>query len=309
MKNFDMKDMGEAMFVLGIEIKRDRDRKLLGLSQRNYIDRVLKRFSMETCKAGESPMSKGDKLHAGQCPRNTIERKEMDKRPYARLVGSLMYAQVCTRPDMAFSVGVLSRYQSNPGNDHWTAGKKVLRYLQKTKDYMLVYRGMDSELEVIGYSDSDYKGCVDDLKSTSGYIFMLAGGAISWKSVKQSLTATSTMQAEYVAIHEATGQGLWLRNFITEVGVMDSIERPMKLYCDNAAAVFFAKNNKRSSASKNIDVKYFAVRESIRDNEIEIIKIGTLDQLADSLTKALAVAPYQLHVKRMGVLESFDALD
>ena len=129
----------------------------------------------------------------------------MDKRPYARLVGSLMYAQVCTRPDMAFSVGVLSRYQSNPGNDHWTAGKKVLRYLQKTKDYMLVYRGMDSKLEVIGYSDSDYKGCVDDLKSTSGYIFILARGAISWKSVKQSLTATSTMQAEYVAIHEATG--------------------------------------------------------------------------------------------------------
>ncbi|XP_062021418.1 secreted RxLR effector protein 161-like [Rosa rugosa] len=269
--------MGEAAFVLGIEIKRDRERKALGLCQRNYIDRVLKRFAMETCKAGESPMSKGDKLHSGQCPKNSLEKKEMDKRPYARLVGSLMYAQVCTRPDIAFSVGVLARYKSNPGNDHWVAGKKVLRYLQKTKDYMLVYRRIeDQDLEIIGYTYSDYKGCIDDLKSTSRYIYMLAGGAISWRSVKQSLTATSTMHAEYAAIHDAT------------------------------AAVFFAKNNKRSTTSRNIDVKYYAVRESVRNNEIEIIKIGTLAQLADPFTKAIAVAPFQVHVKNMGVLENFD---
>ncbi|XP_062026089.1 secreted RxLR effector protein 161-like isoform X2 [Rosa rugosa] len=250
---------------------------------------------METCKEGESPMSKGDKLHSGQCPKNSLEKKEMDKRPYARLVGSLMYAQVCTRPDIAFSVGVLSRYQSNPGNEHWVAGKKVLRYLQKTKNYMLVYRRVeDQELEVIGYTDSDYKGCIDDLKSTSGYIYMLAGGAVSWRSVKQSLTATSTMQAEYVAIHDATGQALWLRNFLNEIKVVDSVERPLKIYCDNAAAVFFAKNNRRSTASRNIDVKYYAVRENVRNHEIEIIKIGTLAQLADPLTKAIAVASFQI---------------
>lgn len=175
LKNLDMKDMGEAAFVLGIEIKRDRARKLLGLSQGNYIERVLKRFSMDTCKAGDSPMSKGDKLHSGQLPKNLLEKKEMDKRPYARLVGSLMYAQVCTRPDIAFAVGVLSCYQSNPGNDHWVAGKKVLRYLKRTKDYMLVYKQMESiELEVRGYTDSDYRGCIDDLKSTFGYIFYVS---------------------------------------------------------------------------------------------------------------------------------------
>lgn len=255
-------------------------------------------------------MSKGDKLHAGQCPGNLLEKNEMDKKPYARLVGSLMYAQICTRPDLAFAVGMLSRYQSNPGHEHWVAGKKVLRYLKRTKDNMLVYKKLkDQELEVIGYSDASYKADVDDLKSTSGYVFMMAGGAVSWKSVKQSLTATSTMQAEYIAVHEATGQALWLRNFILEIKIVDSIQRPLKIFCDNAAAVFFAKNNKRSTASRNINVKYFAVRESIRDGEIQVDKIGTTSQLADPLTKAIAVAPFQEHVKNMGILEAFDLLD
>ena len=124
MKSFDMKDMGEASYVLGIEIIRNRQLKTLGLSQMNYIERVLRRFGMENCKRGEAPISKGDKLHKGQCPTNTLERNEMDKIPYARLVGSLMYAQVCTRPDIAFAVNMLSRFQSNAGHAHWLQARK-----------------------------------------------------------------------------------------------------------------------------------------------------------------------------------------
>ena len=103
--------------------------------------------------------------------------------PYASTVGSLMYAQVSTRPDIAFAVGILGRYQSNPGMEHWKAAKRVMRYLQGTKDYKLTYKHSD-HLEVIGYSDSDFAGCIDSRKSTSGYIFILAGGAISWRSKK-----------------------------------------------------------------------------------------------------------------------------
>ena len=103
--------------------------------------------------------------------------------PYASVVGSLMYAQVCTRPDIAYAVGMLGRYQSNPGLEHWKAAKKVLRYLQGTKNYMLTYRRTDN-FEVVGYSDSDFAGCVDSQKSTSGYIFVLAIGAISWRNAK-----------------------------------------------------------------------------------------------------------------------------
>jgi len=112
-----------------------------------------------------------------------------------------MYAQVCTRPDIAYITGILGRYLSNPGIDHWKAAKRVLRYLQRTKDYMLTYRSL-ANLEIIGYSDSDFAGCQDTMKSTSGYIYMLAGGAVSWKSAKQSLIASSTMAAEFIACYE-----------------------------------------------------------------------------------------------------------
>ncbi|PRQ35909.1 putative RNA-directed DNA polymerase [Rosa chinensis] len=257
---------------------------------------------MQGWKSGDAPISKGDRLHKGQCPKNVLEAESMKNVPYARLVGSLMYAQICTRPDISFAVNMLSRFQSNAGHEHWIAGKKVLRYLKKTKDHMLVYRKIDEqELEVEAYTDASYKSDMDDLKSTSGYIFLLAGGAILWKTAKQTLTATSTFQAEYIAIYEATGHALWLRNFISHLKLISSVERPMVIYCDNASAMFFSKNNKRSSGSRNIDVKYFAVRESVRDEEIEVVKIETKDQLADPLTKALPVADFVKHAAHMGI--------
>ncbi|KAJ3684738.1 hypothetical protein LUZ61_013902 [Rhynchospora tenuis] len=187
-EKFEMKDLGEASYVIGIEIHRDRSRRVLGLSQKAYIEKMLKSYKMQKCSPSVALIFKGDKFSKSQCPKTESERKQMEDNEYASVVGSLMYAQVCTRPDIKFVVGMLGRYQSNPGLDHWRAAKKVLRYLQWTKDYMLTYRKFES-LEVIGYSDSDFVGCVDTRKSTSGYIFMLTGGPISWKSAKQSLYA------------------------------------------------------------------------------------------------------------------------
>jgi len=131
-----------------------------------------------------------------------------------------MYAQVCTRPDITFIVGVLGRYLNNQGLQHWTTTKRVLRYLKKTKDYVLTYRRSEN-LEIIGYSDFDFAGCQDSKRSTSGYVYILAGGAISWKSVKQTLIASSTMAAEFVACYEASNHGLWLQNFVTGLRVVD----------------------------------------------------------------------------------------
>jgi hypothetical protein len=150
---------------------------------------------------------KGDRFSLNQCPKNDIEKEQMKNIPYASAVGSLMYAQVCTRPDIAFVLEMLGRYQSNPGLDHWRAAKKVMRYLQGTKDYMLMYKRTDN-LDVIGYSDSDFASCIDSRKLTSGYIFLMAGGAVSWRSAKQTLTATSTMEAEFVSCFEATSHGV-----------------------------------------------------------------------------------------------------
>ncbi|XP_059310975.1 secreted RxLR effector protein 161-like [Lycium ferocissimum] len=159
--------MGEASYVIGIEIFRDRSQGLLGLSQKGYIERVLERFNMNNCSSGIVPIQKGDKFSLF-CGRNA-----------------------------------LGRYRSNSRIDHWKAAKKVLRYLKGTKDYMLTYRRSNS-LEVIGYSDSDHGGCVDTRKSTFGYLFLLPEGAISWKSAKKSVIATSTMEAKFVASFEAT---------------------------------------------------------------------------------------------------------
>ena len=153
---------------------------MLGLSQNAYINKVLERFRMDKCSASLVPIQKGDKFSLMQCPKNDLERKQMENILYASVVGSLMYAQTCTRPDISFAVGMLGRYQSNPGLEHWKAAKKVLRYLQGIKNHMLTYRKSD-HLEVIGYTDSDFAGCMNIRKSTFGYVYLLVRGMISWK--------------------------------------------------------------------------------------------------------------------------------
>ncbi|KAL6315384.1 hypothetical protein AAG906_000494 [Vitis piasezkii] len=289
-KHFEMKDLGDASFVLGIQIHRDRSRGILGLSQRTYIDKVLQRYGMQNSKPGDTPVAKGDKFSLNQCPKNSLESQEMQKIPYASAVGSLMYAQVCTRPDIAYIVGIT---------------KRVMRYLQRTKEYMLTYRRLD-QLELIGYSDSDFAGCQDSRRSTSGYIYLLAGGAISWRSAKQTLVTSSTMEAEFVACYEASNQGIWLRNFVTGLRVLDGIERPLKIFCDNKSAVLYSNNNRSSTKSKYIDIKFLVVKEKVQSGQISIEHIGTNSMIADPLTKGLPPKVFHEHTAHMGVVSFED---
>ncbi|KAK9063217.1 hypothetical protein SSX86_017087 [Deinandra increscens subsp. villosa] len=254
---------------------------------------------MQQCSPSVAPVVKGDSFGSYQCPKSEAEIEQMRLTPYASVVGSLMYAQVCTRPDIAYITGMLGRYQSNPGLDHWKAAKKVLRYLQGTKEFKLTYRRSD-DLEVIGYTDSDFAKCKDDKKSTSGYIFMLSGGPISWKSHKQQLTTTSTMMAEYVACYNATCHAMLLRNLIKGLKVVNSIQRPMKIYCDNSAAVSFSNNNSSSGAGLYLDTKYLFVRERVEDQSVNVEYISTHDMLADPLTKGLPPKVFTDHVLNMG---------
>ena len=178
--HFDMQDMGEANYILGVKIKRDRSKKILALSQENYIQKILERFHMSSFKPVDTPVSKGEALSLDMCPKNPQEHEEMSRVPYASAVGSLMYAMMCTRPDICFVVGLVSRYQSNPRREHWKAVKRILRYLKGTMDYCLTYQG--SELRLVGSSDADWGGDLDQRKSTYGYVFLLNKGAISWCS-------------------------------------------------------------------------------------------------------------------------------
>ncbi|KAI5347656.1 hypothetical protein L3X38_000543 [Prunus dulcis] len=294
-KHFDMTDMAEASYVLGIDISRNRDKGLLGLSQRSYIEKVLKRFNMQDCAGSDIPIAKGDKLSTEQAPKTEQEKLEMADKPYASLVGSLMYAQVCTRPDLAFAVSMLGRFQSNPGQAHWVAGKKVMRYLQRTKDYKLVFKRSEN-LELQGFADADFAGCQDTLKSIFGFVFMFGGAAVSWRSIKQPLTAGSTMLAEFLACYEATSQAMWLRNFIISLSVVESIHRPIQLWNDNSAAVTFAKGNKRTRGSRLLDVKFIIVKEKINQGYTTIDHIGTEQMIADPLTKGVPNAVFHRHV-------------
>ena len=217
-KTFDMKDLGEASYILGIMLHRDRKNRMIGLSQVAYIDKVLVRFAMQNFKKGITPFKHGLHLSKDQCPKTTEENKQMRAVPYASAVNSLMYVILCTRQDLCHAVSLISRYQQNPGPDHWTAVKYIIKYLRMTRDCMLIY-GSD-ELTPIGYTDSNFMSNSDSRKSTSRYVFMLGGGAISWRSIKYECTADSTSEAENVAACEATKEAVWLKRFLMEFGVV-----------------------------------------------------------------------------------------
>ena len=176
MSQFFMKDLGEASYIAGMKIYRDRSKKLLGLSQSMYIETVPKRFSMENSKKGYLPIGHGITLSKKDYATTPKEREHMSRIPYAFAVGSIMYAMLYTRPDVAYSLGVVSRYQSDPREAHWKVVKIILKYLRNTKDQWLIYR--ESDLKLVGYTDSSFMSDQDDSKSMSGFSFILNGGAI-----------------------------------------------------------------------------------------------------------------------------------
>ncbi|KAK8535514.1 hypothetical protein V6N12_057030 [Hibiscus sabdariffa] len=169
---FSMKDLGEAAYILGVKIYRDRSRRLLGLSQSTYIDKVPKRFSMEKSKRGFLPMRHGISLSKEMCPSTPQERERMSQIPYASAIGSIMYAMICTRPDLSYALSMTSRYQANPGEGHWTAVKNILKYLRRTKVVFLVYGG-EEELRIKGYTDASFQTDKEDSRSQSGFVFCL----------------------------------------------------------------------------------------------------------------------------------------
>ena len=294
-----MKDLGDCAHILGIKVIRDRKKRMLCLSQASYIDTILARFSMQDSKKGFLPFRHGVALSKEMSPKTSKEIEDMKAVPYASAVGSLMYAMLCTRPDICFAVGMVSRYQSNPGQGHWTAVKHILKYLRRTRDYMLVYQADD--LLPVGYTDSDFQSDRDNSKSTSGYVFTLGGGAISWRSVKQKCVSDSTMEAEYVAASEAAKEAVWLRNFLMDLDVIPGLPKIITIYCDNSGAVANSKEPRAHKASKHIERKYHLIRDIVKRGEVVIAKIASADNLADPFTKALPAKAFDRHVEGMGI--------
>ena len=298
-QNFSMKDLGDAMYILGIRIYRDRSRRLIGLCQAKYIEKILKKFNMWDSKRGFIPFRHGIHLSKSMSPKTYDERERMNKIPYASAIGSLMYAMLCTRPDIAHAVSVTSRYQSNSGEEHWTAVKNIFKYLRRTKDLFLTYG--ESELKIEGFTDSDFQSDVNDRKSTSGFLFTINGGEVSWKSSKQTTTADSTTEAEYIAASDAAKEAVWIRKFIQQLGVVPTIALPISLYCDNNGAIAQAKEPRSHQKSKHIERRYHIIREIIGRSDITMQKVASADNTADPLTKALIQQELDRHLKKMGI--------
>ncbi|KAM7516588.1 hypothetical protein LguiA_006171 [Lonicera macranthoides] len=281
-KSFAMKDLGIAKQILGIRIYRDREKKQLYLSQEKYIEKVLERFKMNKAKVVSCPLASHFKLSTKHSPSIEKEIRDMERVPYASAVGSLMYAMVCTKPDITHAVGVVSRFLSNPGRDHWNAVKWIMRYLRGTSTLRLSFG--NGEPVLVGYTDADLGGDVDTRKSTSGYLITFAGGAVSWQSRLQKCVALSTTEAEFIAATEACKELLWMKKFLKELGFNQ--ERYV-LFCDNQSSIHLAKNSTFHARSKHIDVKYHWIRDALNDKLLELEKIHTDHNGSDMLTKAL----------------------
>ncbi|GJX16743.1 retrotransposon protein, putative, ty1-copia subclass [Tanacetum coccineum] len=248
---FAMKDLGEAAYILGIKICRDRSRRLIGLCQSAYIKKILKRFHIENSKHGSIPMQEKLRLSKSQGATTPAELKRMQNVPYASAVGFIIYDVRCTRPDVAFAQNITSQFQQNLGDIHWTTMKNIRKYLMNTKDMFLVY-----------------------------------GGAVDRKSTKQSIFATSFAEAEYIAAYDASKEAVWVRKFISGLCVVPTIEEPINMYCDNMGEITIGNESGITKGARHFRAKVHYLREVIEYGDIKLEKVHTDDNLADPFTKA-----------------------
>ena len=230
-------------------------------------------------------------------PKSNVQRHL--KRKNKSLVGSLRYAMLCTRPDICYAVGVVSRYQSNPRLDHWVAVKHILKYLRRTRNYVLVYSGRD--LIPIGYTVSDFQLEKYSHKSTSRFVFLFGGGAIVWRSIKQSCIDDSTMEAEYVAACEIAKEVVWLHKLLTDLKVVPDLDKPLTLYCDNSGAVTNSKEPRSHKKGKHIEQKYHLIREIVHQGKVAVLKIMSENNLVDPFTKIIYVKSFEGHLEGLGL--------
>jgi len=263
MQVFEMTDLGKMKFFLGIEVSQQSDG--IFICQKKYALEILKQFGMiESCEVN-SPIVQGSKLS------KDAGGVAVDESFYKQIVGSLMYL-TSTRPDLVYSVSLISRYMARPTELHLQAAKRILRYLKGTFDYGIMYKKRSSN-DLIAYTDSDYAGDLNDRKNTSGYVFLLSSGAVSWLSKKQSIVTLSTTEAEFVAAAGCASQVVWMRRVLEQLGHVQ--KRSTIVMCDNSSTIKLSKNPVMHGRSKHIAVRFHFLRELANDGIIELLHCGS----------------------------------
>ncbi|KMQ92933.1 integrase core domain protein [Lasius niger] len=286
--------LGDGSSFVGLQICRDRARKSVFIHQSAYVKRILEKFRMNEAKAVSVPADP----HSALCP---VEKNEyVSNVPYREAVGSLMFVAIVSRPDIAFAVNTASKFLNNHDQSHWQAVKRIFAYLVGTADLGIEYRSSGSESKLVGFSDADYAGDLETRRSTTGYLFSLASGPVTWSSRRQKIVTLSTTEAEYIAASSAAKEAVWLRNLLDEVGYR--CDSPTVLYVDNQSAIKIAKNPEFHERTKHIDVRYHHIRKMVENAAIQVLYVPSEMQKADILTKALSKESFRRLRESMVIL-------
>ena len=295
---FKMTDLGAASWLLGMEVSRNLEDKTVSLSQKKYVQEVLRAFGMEGCTPLSTPMLPGSRFTEDMTSKTEAAKKDMEHIPYRKLVGSLIYLAGCTRPDISYSVSVLSRYMANFGPEHWTAAKRVLRYLAGTTDHKLEFGGNEG-LQLSGWSDSDWGACAETRRSTSGYVFSVGYGALTWASRRQKTAAESSCSAEFMALVGATKEAFWLRALLEDLGHPQ--HTPTPLHVDNDGARYLALHPTSHERTKHLEVRAAFIRDAIQSGVVQPVRVASAENISDVLTKALGGDKLRNVAQRLGL--------
>ncbi|XP_056848947.1 secreted RxLR effector protein 161-like [Raphanus sativus] len=224
----------------------------------------------------------------------------MEDVPYSSAVGSLMYAMVGSRPDLAYAVGMGCRYMSQPGREHWSAVKWIMRYIRGALKVNLSFK-KGEDFKIRGYCDSDYATDRDCSRSITGYIYTVGGNTVSWRSSLQKVVALSTTEAEYMALSDAVREGIWLKGICEELKLNSGA---VEVHCDSQSAIYLARNFVYREKTKHIATKYNFIRDIIADGIVELRKIHTSVNPADMLTKVLPEEKFEGCLAKLGVMEA-----
>lgn len=283
--NFLVKILGDLSMFVGVHITRNRENGTIDLDQSAYLERVLRRFDKwlkwknVKCPAPAARLSKLD------VPATDAEWDDAKEYPYPSVVGSLMYAAVATRPDLMQAVNQLARFMSKWGPSHIKAAEQALNFLRGThKDGIRFTRpeNFDGVLDIYAFSDSDWAGCPDTRRSTIGYVIIICGGPVSWKSQQRKTLAMSSCEGEYMALSEVGKELVWICNFLTEIGI--PFRRP-KIFCDSSSAINWAEDPVQHQRTKHVELQYYYIRDLVTDQVVDLYKVGTADNISDPFTK------------------------
>jgi hypothetical protein len=293
-QEFEMKDMGEARMCLGFRISRNRTERKLTLSQEKYALSVLSRFGMSDANGARTPT---------EVSTDVGESSELATNvPYRESIGSLMYLMIGTRPDIAFAVSLMAKYVESPIILHWKAVKHITRYIKHTSDYGLEFEG-SGNVDFKCFCDSDWGGDTKTRKSTYGYIFCMAGGAVPWSSKKQSAVALSSTESEYVGFSLAAKEAVWLRRLVDGFGIVQIPEgEPVLILADNQGSIKLAENDSTSKRTKYIDIRYQFTKNAILEGEIALKYCSTTEMVADMMTKPLGKVKLDEFAKLAGLV-------